>query len=111
MPRPTEWGDLDRNDQCERGHSVEVDLQLEERQSPEVLDHDTVERLLPTIPDDGLDKPPQSPNDVLKTQASILSTAVAECGSDQPSKDDVGDALRRYRMSSTEEIDELVASL
>jgi hypothetical protein len=88
-----ETGDLIR---ANRGHSVEVGLRLDERQPPEILYHGTVERLLPAILDEGLDKPPQSPKDVLKTQASILSTAIAECGFDQPSRDEVGDALRRY---------------
>jgi putative RNA 2'-phosphotransferase len=39
-------GDLIRANQ---GHSVEVDLQLEERQPPEVLYHGTVERFLASI--------------------------------------------------------------
>jgi putative RNA 2'-phosphotransferase len=38
------------------GHSVEVDLQLEERQPPEVLYHGTVERFLPAILAEGLEK-------------------------------------------------------
>ncbi len=48
-----ETGDLIRANQ---GHSVEVDLQLEEREPPEVLYHGTVERFLPSILADGLDK-------------------------------------------------------
>ncbi len=46
-------GDLIRANQ---GHSVEVDLQLEARQPPEVLYHGTVERFLPSILTDGLNK-------------------------------------------------------
>ncbi len=46
-------GDLIRANQ---GHSVEVDLQLEEREPPEVLYHGTVERFLPSILADGLNK-------------------------------------------------------
>jgi putative RNA 2'-phosphotransferase len=37
-----------------QGHSVEVDLQLEERMPPETLYHGTVERFLPSIFQDGL---------------------------------------------------------
>ena len=37
-----------------RGHSVEVDLQLEEREPPEFLYHGTVERFLPSILKEGL---------------------------------------------------------
>jgi putative RNA 2'-phosphotransferase len=37
-----------------QGHSVEVDLQLGEREPPEVLFHGTVERFLPSILKDGL---------------------------------------------------------
>jgi len=44
-------GDLIRANQ---GHSVEVDLQLEEREPPEVLYHGTVERFLPSILGEGL---------------------------------------------------------
>jgi putative RNA 2'-phosphotransferase len=44
-------GDLIRANQ---GHSVEVDLQLEEREPPEVLYHGTVERFLPSILAEGL---------------------------------------------------------
>ena len=39
-----------------QGHSVEVDLQLEEREPPEVLYHGTVERFLPSILAGGLNK-------------------------------------------------------
>jgi putative RNA 2'-phosphotransferase len=46
-------GDLIRANQ---GHSVEVDLLLEEREPPEVLYHGTVERFLPSILAEGLDK-------------------------------------------------------
>jgi putative RNA 2'-phosphotransferase len=46
-------GDLIRANQ---GHSAPVDLQLEERQPPEVLYHGTVERFLPAIRADGLNK-------------------------------------------------------
>ena len=46
-------GDLIRANQ---GHSVEVDLQLERREPPEVLYHGTVERFLPSILAEGLDK-------------------------------------------------------
>ena len=46
-------GDLIRANQ---GHSVEVDLQLEEKQPPDVLYHGTVERFLATILSDGLNK-------------------------------------------------------
>ena len=46
-------GDLIRANQ---GHSVEVDLQLEEREPPEVLYHGTVDRFLPTILSGGLNK-------------------------------------------------------
>ena len=48
-----ETGDLIRANQ---GHSVEVDLQLEEREPPEVLYHGTVERFLPSILAEGLNK-------------------------------------------------------
>ena len=44
-------GDLIRANQ---GHSVEVDLHLEEREPPEVLYHGTVERFLPSILENGL---------------------------------------------------------
>ena len=37
-----------------QGHSVEVDLQLEEREPPEFLYHGTVERFLPSILKEGL---------------------------------------------------------
>src|SRR5689334_19565407 len=37
-------------------HSVEVDLQLEEREPPETLYHGTVERFLPAILAEGLSK-------------------------------------------------------
>jgi putative RNA 2'-phosphotransferase len=46
-------GDLIRANQ---GHSVEVDLHLEEREPPEVLYHGTVERFLPSILAEGLHK-------------------------------------------------------
>jgi len=46
-----ESGDLIRANQ---GHSVEVDLQLEEREPPETLYHGTVERFLPSILTEGL---------------------------------------------------------
>ena len=46
-------GELIRANQ---GHSVEVDLQLEEREPPEVLYHGTVERFLPSILAGGLNK-------------------------------------------------------
>jgi len=46
-------GELIRANQ---GHSVEVDLQLEEREPPEVLYHGTVERFLPSILSEGLNK-------------------------------------------------------
>jgi putative RNA 2'-phosphotransferase len=39
-----------------QGHSVEVDLQLEERQPPDVLYHGTVERFLTSILTEGLKK-------------------------------------------------------
>jgi putative RNA 2'-phosphotransferase len=39
-----------------QGHSVGVDLQLEEREPPEVLYHGTVERFLPSILKEGLVK-------------------------------------------------------
>jgi putative RNA 2'-phosphotransferase len=44
-------GELIRANQ---GHSVEVDLQLEEREPPEILYHGTVERFLPSILKEGL---------------------------------------------------------
>ena len=37
-----------------QGHSIDVDLQLEEREPPEVLYHGTVERFLPSILEAGL---------------------------------------------------------
>jgi len=43
-----ETGDLIRANQ---GHSVDVDLQLEEREPPETLYHGTIERFLPSIPE------------------------------------------------------------
>ena len=46
-------GDLIRANQ---GHSVEVDLQLEEKQPPDVLYHGTVERFIPSIMEEGLKK-------------------------------------------------------
>ena len=46
-----ETGDRIRANQ---GHSVEVDLQLEEREPPEVLYHGTVERFQPSILKEGL---------------------------------------------------------
>jgi putative RNA 2'-phosphotransferase len=46
-------GDLIRANQ---GHSVEVDLQLEEKQPPDVLYHGTVERFLAAIEAEGLKK-------------------------------------------------------
>jgi putative RNA 2'-phosphotransferase len=46
-------GDLIRANQ---GHSVEVDLQLEENEPPEVLFHGTVERFLAPIMNEGLKK-------------------------------------------------------
>jgi putative RNA 2'-phosphotransferase len=46
-------GELIRANQ---GHSVEVDLQLEQREPPEVLYHGTVERFLPSILSEGLKK-------------------------------------------------------
>ena len=48
-----ETGDLIRANQ---GHSVEVDLQLDEREPPDVLYHGTVERFLPSILSEGLNK-------------------------------------------------------
>jgi putative RNA 2'-phosphotransferase len=48
-----ESGDLIRANQ---GHSVDVDLQLEEKQPPEVLYHGTVERFLAPIMNEGLKK-------------------------------------------------------
>lgn len=46
-------GDLIRANQ---GHSVEVDLQLEEKQPPDVLYHGTVERFIASIMEEGLMK-------------------------------------------------------
>ena len=46
-------GDLIRANQ---GHSVEVDLHLEEKQPPEILYHGTVERFLASITAEGLKK-------------------------------------------------------
>jgi len=46
-------GDLIRANQ---GHSVEVDLQLEQKEPPEVLYHGTVERFLASIMSEGLKK-------------------------------------------------------
>lgn len=48
-----ETGDLIRANQ---GHSVEVDLQLEEREPPQILYHGTVERFLASIMAEGLKK-------------------------------------------------------
>jgi putative RNA 2'-phosphotransferase len=39
-----------------QGHSAPVDLQLDEREPPETLYHGTVERFLPSILDEGLNK-------------------------------------------------------
>jgi putative RNA 2'-phosphotransferase len=44
-------GELIRANQ---GHSVEIDLRLDEREPPETLYHGTVERFLPSILRDGL---------------------------------------------------------
>ncbi len=44
-------GELIRANQ---GHSIDVDLQLEEREPPEFLYHGTVERFLPSILEEGL---------------------------------------------------------
>src|ERR1700685_1449283 len=46
-------GDLIRANQ---GHSVEVDLHLEEKQPPDVLYHGTVERFMASIMEEGLKK-------------------------------------------------------
>jgi putative RNA 2'-phosphotransferase len=46
-------GELIRANQ---GHSVEVDLQLEEREPPEILYHGTVARFLASITAEGLDR-------------------------------------------------------
>ena len=46
-------GDLIRANQ---GHSIDVDLQLEEKEPPEVLYHGTVERFLASIMTEGLHK-------------------------------------------------------
>ena len=51
-------GELIRANQ---GHSVEVDLQLEEREPPEMLYHGTVERFLPSILAGGLNKGQAAP--------------------------------------------------
>jgi putative RNA 2'-phosphotransferase len=48
-----ETGALIRADQ---GHSVEVDLKLDEKEPPDVLYHGTVERFLPSIRVEGLKK-------------------------------------------------------
>lgn len=48
-----ESGDLIRANQ---GHSVEVDLQLEEQKPPEILFHGTVQRFLDSIMKEGLQK-------------------------------------------------------
>jgi putative RNA 2'-phosphotransferase len=48
-----ETGDLIRANQ---GHSVEVDLQLKEKEPPDLLYHGTVERFLPSIRTEGLDR-------------------------------------------------------
>jgi putative RNA 2'-phosphotransferase len=48
-----ETGDLIRANQ---GHSVAVDLELEDREPPEMLYHGTVERFLPSIRSGGLNK-------------------------------------------------------
>ena len=53
-----ETGDLIRANQ---GHSVEVDLQLEEREPPEVLYHGTVERFLPVDPGRGSEQGEAAP--------------------------------------------------
>ncbi len=45
-----------RRIRANQGHSVEVDLHLEEREPPEVLYHGTVERSLPPILAEGLNK-------------------------------------------------------
>ena len=48
-----ETGDLIRANQ---GHSVEVDLHLEAKEPPEILFHGTVERFLPSILTEGLNR-------------------------------------------------------
>src|SRR5262249_45713902 len=53
-------------------------------------------------------KPPLSPRDVLMSQASNLSAAFADCGLDEPTSEEVWDALNRYRMLSDDEIGEMM---
>lgn len=57
------------------------------------------------------DKPPQSQKDVLRRQAEIIKEGIAECGLEEPSEQQVREALERYQMFSTEEITAMVAAL
>jgi len=57
------------------------------------------------------DKQPQSQRDVLKHQASVVAEGISECGLDEPSHDEVREALERYRMFSPNEIRQMLAAL
>lgn len=57
------------------------------------------------------DKPPQSQKDVLQRQAEIVRSGLAECGLQEPGRQDVREALERYQMFSGEEVGEMLAAL
>jgi hypothetical protein len=57
------------------------------------------------------DKPPQSQKDVLKRQAATIAKGFAECKLAEPSRDEVREALERYRMFLPAEISEMMAAL
>ena len=57
------------------------------------------------------DKPPKSQKDVLKRQAAMVAEGFSECGLDDPSRDEVQEALERYAIFSPGEIRQMVATL
>ena len=57
------------------------------------------------------DQPPQSQRDVLKRWAATVAEGFSECGLDEPSRDEVQEALERYAMFSPGEIRQMVAAL
>jgi hypothetical protein len=57
------------------------------------------------------DKPPKSQKDVLKRQVGIVADGILTHQLSEPSSDEVRQALERYNMFSTAEINEMVAAL